>query len=55
MSSESSSSVSSDEEPIHEMASVVKNYGTEEPIEYLRSEDLKLTESHFEITDVETN
>jgi len=51
MSSESfsPSSVSSDEEPVHEMANVVKKYGTEELIEYLRSKDLKLTESHFEI------
>ncbi|CAG8515772.1 9003_t:CDS:2 [Paraglomus occultum] len=51
MSSESfsPSRVSSDEEPVYEMANVVKKYGTEELIEYLRSKDLKLTESHFEI------
>ncbi|CAG8568996.1 19680_t:CDS:2 [Gigaspora margarita] len=35
MSSESSSSVSFDEEPVHEMAIVVKNYDTEQLINYL--------------------
>lgn len=34
---------------IHEMANVVKNYGTEELIKYLWNKDLKLAEAHFEI------
>ncbi|RHZ83208.1 hypothetical protein Glove_99g345 [Diversispora epigaea] len=45
----SPSSVSFDEELTHEMANVIKNFNTKELIEYLRSKDLKLTESHFEI------
>jgi len=51
MSSESfsPSSVSSDEEPVHEMANVVKKYGTEELIKYLRKKNLKLDDEDLAI------
>ncbi|CAG8758614.1 24026_t:CDS:2 [Dentiscutata erythropus] len=52
MSSEpaSPSSISSDEEIItRTMGDVVKDYNTEELIEYLRRKNLKLNEAHFEI------
>ncbi|RHZ80834.1 hypothetical protein Glove_131g31 [Diversispora epigaea] len=46
----SPSSIPSGEEVItRTMADVVKDYDTDELIEYLRRKDLKLKESHFEI------
>ncbi|CAG8590010.1 13639_t:CDS:2 [Ambispora gerdemannii] len=49
MLSESSSIVSSDKEPVHEMANIVKNYGIEELIEYLGKKNLRIDDEDFAI------
>src|SRR6185312_16272926 len=45
----STSSTSTEERSTRTMADVVKDFDTEELIEYLRKKNLKLKESHFKI------